>query len=322
MKILNNWKRLLLLGLTALLLIGILAVGLQNRASRQERAAVLERAEPLEKQRDQLIHQRDRLQRAYYDQSLGVATEQLLFLELDPRLMSEVFPLLQEREIIGVLGLSEGELPGEPGKITREDFDSLLAAGWETCLVCEGAEDFAAWDRKMTALLGQAGIDKPRFLYFADKVFDPDWTEEIEAGGYSVAVHHGEEGLSLIAKDTEGPLWLSGAHPWNYVGVSEEIKQLAEKRGQHCFTLRFSEDIYSRERFLRMLDYVKTFQEDGSLVITGFARARDLHDPEKNGMREAAAQWEWEDEELARQIRELNEQIDGIYKEWSAGNDD
>ena len=324
MKILNNWKRLLLLGLGALLLIGILVVGLQNAASKRERAEILERAAPLERQRDELVDRRDRLQREHYERIQGKATEQILFLELDPLLVSEVFPLMQEWEIPGVLGLSEGNFPDDPGRISRAEYDSLLAAGWETCLVCEGAEDFAAWDRAMTERLGQAGIDKPRAVYFEEDAFRADWQEQIAACGYTVAVHHGEDGLSLIGKGAEGALWLSGAHPWNYVGVSEEIASLVEQHGQHCFTLRFSEgrEHYAAESFRRMLEFVKPYLDEDSLEITGFLKARDLHDPEKNGVNAATEQWKREDEELARQIRELNRQIDGIYKEWSAGNDD
>ena len=324
MKILNNWKRLLLLGLGALLLIGILVVGLQNGASKRERAEILERAAPLERQRDALVDRRDRLQREHYERVQGKATEQILFLELDPLLMSEVFPLMQEWGIPGVLGLSEGNFPDDPGRISRAEFDSLLAAGWETCLVCEGAEDFAAWDRAMTERLAQAGIDKPRAVYFTEDAFRADWQEQIAACGYTVAIHHGEDGLSLNGKDAEGALWLSGAHPWNYVGVSDEIASLVEQHGQHCFTLRFSEgrEHYGTESFRRMLEFVKPYLDEDSLEITGFLSARDLHDPEKNGVNAATEQWKREDEELARQIRELNRQIDGIYKEWSAGNDD
>jgi hypothetical protein len=324
MRILKNWKLSLLLGLGALLLIGILAVGLQNEASKRERAEVLDQAAPLEKQRDELVDRRDRLQREFNERSQGKATEQLLVLELDPPLMSELFPLMQEWELPCVLGLSEGNFPDDPGKISRADFDLLLAAGWETCLVCEGTEDFAAWDQAMTERLRQAGIDKPRAVYFTEDAFRPEWQEQIAACGYTVAIHHGEGQLESIAGDAAEELWLCGAHPWNYAGVSEQIERLVQKRGQHCFTLRFSEgrEVYRTENFRRMLEFVQPYLEDGSLEITGFMAARDLHDPEKNGLREAREQWEREDAELARQIRELNGQIDGIYKEWSAGNDD
>lgn len=324
MRILKNWKLSLLLGLGALLLIGLMVVGIQNRISKREREEILERAAPLEKQRDELVDRRDRLQREHFELIQGKATEQLLFLELDPLLVSEVFPLMEEWKLTGVLGLSEGNFPGDPGKISRAEFDLLLAAGWESCLVCEGTEDFAAWDQAITERLRQAGVDKPRTVYFPEDAFRPEQREQIAACGYTVAVHHGEGGLELIAGDAEGALWLSGAHPWNYVGVSDELRLLAEKHGQHCFTVRFSEgrEAYNSDSFLRMLEFVQPFLEEDSLEITGFARARDLHDPEKNGANAATAQWEQEDAELARQIRELNEQIDVIYKEWSTGNDD
>ena len=57
-------------------------------------------------------------------------------------------------------------------------------------------------------------------------------------------------------------------------------------------------------------------------MITGFTQARQLHDPEQNGKKEAEEAWRREDEELGRQIRELNQQIQEIYEQWKDGNDD
>lgn len=324
MEFLKRWRTPILLGLAALVLLGMLALGLQNLISKKERAEVLERAAPLEKQRDELVSRRDRLQREFYEFGQGKATEQLLVLELDEPLMTELFPLMEERELPGVLGLSEGNFPGDPGKISKADYDRLVAAGWETCLVCAGTEDFAAWDLDMSLRLRQAGIEKPTAVYFTENAFRPEQREQIQACGYTVAVHHGEGGLELIGGDASQDLWLSGAHPWNYTGVSDEIRLLVQKRGQHCFTIRFSEgrETYRTENFRRMLEFVEPFLDQSSLEITGFRQARDLHDPAKNGVGSARENWEREDAEMARQIRELNEQIDSIYREWGAGNDD
>ncbi len=311
-------KKMLLLGLAALLLIGFLAVEIQDRSSKRELAEILARAEPLERQRDALQQERDRLQRETTENTRVIATEQLLILDLDPRITTELLPLMQELGIPGVLGLCPGNLPGEQGCLSREDFDRLMAAGWECCLVCEAGTDFTAWDGEMTELLQQKGIEKPRAVYFPEKSFDPAWQEEIAACGYTVAIHHGEGRLPLIAGEVTEPLWLTGAHPWNYDGVKTEINELILVRGQHCFTLRFREGVeeYRLSSFQNMLEFVQPFLQAGTLRITGLMQARTIHDPENNGSKAAIEAWEREDKLLADQIAALDQEIQNIYREW------
>ena len=320
----NTWRWIALPALGILLLIGLLIVGIQDRASKRERALILEQAEPLEKQRDELIARRDRLERAFYEQHLGQATEQLLFLELDGRLTEEVFPTLQERQITGVLGLYEGNFPGDEGRIGREELQSLLQAGWELCLVYQGEAGFSDWDRAMTLRLQQEGLPKPDTLYFPERTYDPALEEEILQCGYRTVIHHGENRMSLITGNVTEGLWFVGARPWNFTGVKDNLEELARLRGEQCYTLRFTpgREEYENNAFVNMLDFVEPMRRDGSLEITGFARARELHDPEKNGANAAREAWLREDQELREQILDLNRQLQLVYEQWKGGNDD
>lgn len=322
----NRFERLkgfAVLLLAAALLVTLLVVELQDRADKQKHSDILDRAAPLERERDELILRRDRLQRDYEDRIRAPGTEELLFLELDPRLVTELAPLLQERGLTGSLGLSETEFPGGEGKITRAEFDGLIAAGWDCCLVCRES-DFAAWDRSMTEKLAAAGIEKPRTIYFPEDVFHISMEEEILRAGYAVIVHHGEDRLNSLDGELSGELWLIGAHPWNYAGVKAEIETLAKRSGAQCFTLRFSpgREEYGEESFRNMLDYLGPFLENGSLRVTGFLSARDAHDPEKNGTEAESERWEREREELNGQIRLLDDQILAIYREWNGEEHD
>ena len=318
------WRWVALLALCAVLAWGLLYVGLQDQTSKQERAAVLRQAEPLEKQRDELVARRDRLEREFYESSLGQGTEQLLFLELDPRLTEEVFPALQERQIPGVLGLYEGNFPGDPGTISREEVQRLLDAGWELCLVFRGGGDFAAWDADMTQRLEQAGLTKPAALYFPEGVYDPALDQEILRCGYQTVVQHNENRAATGSREVAGELWLVGAHPWNYAGVKDGLAELASGRGEQCYTVSFHQgrEEYESKAFLSMLDYVEPFRQDESLVITGFVKARELHDPGQNGRKTAEEAWRKQDQELQQQIQDLNRQIQQIYEQWKGGRDD
>ena len=318
------WHTLLIVILTAAVLAGLAYLELRARETRNERDELLLRAEPLEVERDRLTSLRDRRQSEVDKETRPIATEQLLFLELNPLLMEEVFPAMQERELPGVLGLYEGNYPGDPGCISREDYDRLIQAGWESCLVYDGGEDFAAWDRDVSARLSDAGLQKPRAVYFPEDSYDATLDRQIIACGYLVAVHHGESYRPLIGGELEGELWYTGAHPWNYIGVPDQIREVVRKHGEHCYTLRFTEgrEEYGTASFQTMLDFIQPYLDQGELVVTGFLYARNLHDPAQNGANEARAAWELERAELDAKIRELDEQIRVIYAEWNGEEDD
>ena len=111
---------------------------------------------------------------------------------------------------------------------------------------------------------------------------------------------------------------------WNFTGVKDNLEELARLRGEQCYTLRFTpgREEYENNAFVNMLDFVEPMRRDGSLEITGFARARELHDPEKNGANAAREAWLREDQELREQILDLNRQLQLVYEQWKGGNDD
>ncbi len=319
----RGWVKYVL-GLGAVLLIVLLVLAVAEKPKTQRQEEIRSRVAPLEQERDRLIAKRDAMQQSFILQTNHPATEHLIFLELDSRIYSEIFPKLQKIDAVGTLGLSPGNFPGDRGMLTREEFNELLEAGWDTCLICGETGDFASWDRDMTQRLEQAGLDKPGTVYFARECFDPAQREEILGCGYRIAVHHGEGGSSLIGKDTPDELWMTGAHAWNYEGVKIDIQELVRFRGDTCFTLSFSKgaDVYGKGAFTSMLDYVLPYLRDGSLILTGFAEARELHSIAIDGTGMTQEQWEEERAEIEKQISELNEQIQELYDEWNGGKND
>ena len=312
---------IVLVVLGVVLLAALLVLAMMDKPKAQKQAEIQERAARLEQERDTLMAKRDALQQNYLKQKEHPATEQILFLELDPKLYSEAFPLMEKAGAVGTLGLSPGNFPGDADRITWDQFDELQKAGWDYCLVCGSGEDFSDWDSDMTRRLEIAGLDKPATVYFEKAAFDVSLKEEILRCGYLTAVHHGENKLSLIGREATDDLWLPGAHPWNYEGVRIDIQETVRFQGDTCFTVTFSQgsDLFAKGAFSSMLEYVSIFLSDGSMVITGFDSAREIHGPTVIGDGLDEAQWEKEKAEMDEQIRSLNEQIQAIYAEWNGG---
>lgn len=316
-----RWRLPLLLLLAAALGITLLVIEIQDRQNKRHLETIQTEAAALERQRDELVARRDRNERDYQARAKASATEQLLFLEADERIYTQIAPLLRQEGYLGTIGLRLELLPGDPGAIERAHLDELLAEGWELCLICDAPEGFADWDGQISRRLEELQLEKPRAVYFHDGQFSRALKETVAACGYSVAIHHGEDADPLIAGDAGEGLWLPGAHPWNFTGVRTQISSNIAKNGDQVFTVSFRDErsLYEDYAFENMLAYLKECESEGPLALTGPARARELHDPAKNGVAELTAQWEREDAALRAQIRQLNEQIQAIYDRWDEG---
>lgn len=307
------------LALGAVLMIALLILALMDKPKAQKKAEILERAARLEQERDILTTRRDVLQQNYLKQINHPATEHIVFLDLNERLYTDAYPMLEKIGICGSMGLSEGNFPGDPGKITREEFDELLELGWDYCVVCGESEDFPAWDREITLRLEEAGLAKPETVLFEENAFDISLREDILRCGYHTAVHHGEGRLSLIGKDSSGELWLTGAQFWNYQGVKIDIEELVRFKGDKCFTVRFTGgyEKFIKDSFASMLEYIDPYLSNETLLVTSFENARGIHDSSAWGGEMTEEQFEQQKTELDERIQTLNEQIQAIYDEWN-----
>lgn len=312
------------LALAVVLLVTLTVLVLIEKPREHIQEDIQTRVAPMEQERDRLMARRDALQQNYMQQKDHPATEHFLFLDLDSRLYTEAYPQLQKMGLTASMGLSAENFPDGFEAISRAQFDELLETGWDYCLVFSGEENFKVWDREMSRQMKEAGLDKPKVVYFEKNCFDESMQEEILRCGYEIAVHHGEGGLSLIGKDSGDELWLTGAHPWNYEGVKVDIQELVRFRGDSCFTLRFSRgsETYNKSSFAAMLEYVEPYLWDGSLQVMSFEQARDLHSIRIEGMDMTEEQFEQKKAELDEQIRLLNEQIQELYDEWNGGKHD
>ncbi len=312
------WHVPAMLVLAAILCVALLVVELQDREEKEKMDELKSRASELETEMDRLLSLRDKGERDCTEECRPKAAEQLLFPDLDARIYSLAYPMLRDADIPGNLGLSVNALPGDPDKLSREQFDELLAAGWGCCLICTDAEDLARWDGEISALLQARGLSKPDAVYFPEGSFRAELKEELIGLGYHVAIHHGENGTPLIPVEPEGTLLLPGAYPYNFDGVKGVIRQIVQRGGEHCFVLSFSESgsLFQESTVSNMLAFLQPFLEQDQLEVTDFARGYALHDPLQNGAAERRAAWEVERAALTERIYELRKQIGEIYDAW------
>ena len=334
------------------LLLGACAYYLRSveREDRNNMRDLYSEVEPLQRQREALAAERDGLEFNYALQMRDVGTVQLLIRELDANVYTDIYPLMRDRGIVGVLGISTKQLPGADRKLSIAQYTRLLKDGWGSCLVHEKDYDLAYWYNIISGSMTAMGLDMPTTIFFPDATYKPEMDETLTGLGIQIVVLAAEDGRSSTVTPVDGELWFTGAMPWNYTGVAVDTELLARTDGANLtFTMSLTNlwDVYEEESFERILDSwvgmldvddtLETLSQNSKPANTGdpnapltqedellkprlkacsYETARELHltAMEKN----SALQKEFEDrqKQLDDEIAALDEQIREVYDRW------
>ncbi len=341
-------KRVILL----LLVLAILGAGLwyvikSDRADQQSMNELYARAEPLERQKRALEEERRNLNEEYNMLLRDPSTLEILFREMDENLFLEVYPLMRDRGIKGVLGINLHEYPGLFTKLPREQYDRLLMDGWGTCLIFEEGYPFDVWSTYILSWLERDGLSVPRAIYFPGNTYDPTWDEDLLSMGIDTVILDAQDGHSSTVTEIR-QLWFTGAMPWNYTGVNSDIELLSFTDGGNLvFTVSFTSlwDAYEEESFTSILDSLQkvlvvqnlletemivaatpapagmapvqpTAAIDPKISVTSFEQARSDHQSLLDNRDSIIHERESRQAELDALIADLDEQISAIYEDW------
>jgi len=311
----------------AIILSLILAVGLGFSIwkERQENREILRKAAELEKELGPLEVERNRLQQElislkkdHKDALEGDGSIVLLFTDLSEAVYTDIFPKMKGYGFTGMLAVSALQYPGQEGCMSTEQFQSLLNAGWSCCLKWDADAEPREWFKSCEEIIRITGIGEPNAVYFPADAYDSGKDSFLAGKGFGIAVHHGEEGLSLIASEAEEGLWHSGAMGWNQSGAEPMLEEAAVQGGNLVFTVGSDSqnEQYAEEAFANMLWQVNEFHKNEGLRVCSLSEAREYRkevgeagNQEEEGYREQRRELEAEIQELEEEM----ERITGAY---------
>ncbi len=304
---------------TILFLVAILAFLLwfhsaQEKKEIAERSTVEEQISSLKVTLQQKKNELSQVEKEYAANWKGVATEEFLLRELNEAIYTSLYPLLEEVGGVGILTLRQGEMLGQEGKLTRAQFEELLAAGWSYCLYYEGETELSSWISEQETWLQTYELSLPTILYFAEGTYSTDYDSLLEESGFTTVIHHGEEDQDLVVTEAEEGLRHYGATSWNQTGIKSIILNFIELGGNQVFTISFTDtdDVYTESGFISMLEYIEEYLSSGELLIGDFALAdacRDAASAEKEAI---CQEYEEQIEALEKEIESLNFQINAL----------
>ena len=343
-------RRVILLILVLVILVA--GVWLVRRADQQDNRNMRDLytvVEPLQQQKEALLVEKEELETEYEQLLRDPSTVEILFRELDKSLYTDVYPLMRDRGLTGVLGINLNQYPGFNSQLTKDQYIRLLKDGWGSCLIYQEGYSLGTWLIYMSSWIERDKLDLPTTIYFSDNTYDPETMDEtlLEYGIDTVLLSADNGHSSTVTRI--GELWFTGAMPWNYTGINSDIELLSYTEGANlAFTVSFKDlwDAYDKESFGKLLDsleeilVVENLLEMEAIVtptptptdvvagtvenmiepqikVTSFEEARKAHLDATDSKDLIIREKESRQEELDRQIDDLNVQISEIYDSWS-----
>ena len=214
-----------------------------ERADDERMRSLYEEVEPLERQREALSDELRGLNTEYALKMRDYGTVEILFTELEAQIISDVWPIMRERGVVGVLGINATEMPGTYNRLRWDDVVRLLADGWGACLMFnQDVGSFTTWYSNLASYFALYDLDAPDTIYFINNNYTEEMNEELLACGVRNIILNGTDGRSNTVTDPEGELWITYAMPWNYTGASVDTELLGRTDGANLvFTMGLNE---------------------------------------------------------------------------------
>ncbi len=195
-------------------------------------AQLYAQAEPLEREREELTKQRDNLPKQYALEFRDYATAQLLFPKMDNLIYDQAYPLMRERNMVGVLGISPSTYPDNWNTLTKEQLKALLSDGWGMCMVYESAwNDWNYFFQTVEALCTAYEIPVPTSIYYINNDYKTEDDAILKEHGIKTVIVKTSDGRSNTVMDVMRDLWFTGAMPYGYTGYDMDLELLGRTDG-------------------------------------------------------------------------------------------
>ena len=220
-----------------LLILIILAAGgiyllMIEKADDDRMRSLCTEVEPLEREREALIEEKNNLDTEYATKMRDYATVEVMFEHLDSQIISDVWPVMRSRGVVGVLPISYIEVPSYYGKMTWDEIRTLLGDGWGMYFIADAAtSDIGTWVTNLKHNFEMNQLPAPTTIYFPNGNYDPSMDEALQKAGIRTVVTKASDGRSNTVTDFTAPLWKTGAMPFGYTGSTTDLELLGRTDG-------------------------------------------------------------------------------------------
>lgn len=288
----------------------------QNLKNEKSYNSYVEKVIPLYEQLNSLEKELSIMEEKFASAVVPKATVQIVFTELDTRVYDVCYNLMKQREFIGVLALSDNELPGESGCMSNEQFNELINAGWSTCILLDDYVDVSSKLQSFTEKLNEMGIEVPSVLFISDGL--NSFESKFESHEYDIVIYEGSNNSSVIQTSIGTKIWYLGAVGLRSSYAKRLLTEAVEYRGNIAFLVGYSQktQMYSPDYFITMLDELETHSGNGDLIICSPTKAKEHYiDRKSSKSQEEIEQYNSRKAEIEAEIDIVKQKIEDAYFE-------
>ena len=284
--------------ITVVLLAGLVVFLWNIRQEEQRQAQKYEEIDdarrPLLVKQQEIKQQIIDLEKKFEANKMPKGTTQVIFTGLEADVYNLCYPIMKEHEYTGTLALSMTQLPGMEGLMTVEQFQQLVDEGWDICIKWDAVAPVRNWWPELQKQISQLGLEPCSVVYFTTGSYKKALDPQLINMGFTIAVHHGEEQMSLIQLADEEGLWHIGS-----VGLKGEKPKLRmteaiAQNGNITYLVGFEleDERYNERSFRSMLGYFDTHETNLELIVSNITEARQ-HYRERSVVYEQAKKEEY-----------------------------
>ncbi len=302
---------------TVLLIVG-LGVFLWNE--NREEQKLLQKQENIDDVRRPLLVKKHEIEQKLVDlekefevNKLPKGTTQVIFTGLEADVYNICYPIMKEFEYAGTLAISMTQLPGMEGLMTVEQFQQLINEGWNVCIKWDATTPVRKWWPQLQKQVRELGLKPCTVVYFTTGTYSGGLDAQLQQMGFSIVVHHGEEGHSLIQLNEEEGLWHLGSV--GLIGEKPKLRltEAIAQKGNITYLVGFEleDERYDERSFRSMLSYFQTYEASIELIVSDMETARQHY-------RERLAEYEQAREDEYKQERaELETELANVEAQLS-----
>ena len=198
------------------------------------------------------------------------ATTQVIFTGLEADVYNVCYPIMKRFGYTGLLAISLKQLPGMDGRMSLEQFQELIAEGWDICIKWDADTPARIWWPELQKQMEQLELQTGAVVYFTTGTYKGSLDAQLMDMGFSIVVHHGEEGKSLVQSNHEEGIWHLGS-----VGLAGEkpkfrLTEALEQVGNITYLVGFEleDEMYQERSFLSMLSYFDAYVANQELIVS------------------------------------------------------
>lgn len=228
-------------------------------------------------QKRELQQRIEELEKEYAKSVRHVGTTQVLFPKADSRVYEVCYPIMESLDFTGVIALSPSQFPGKEGCVSLDQFKELMEAGWGICVAWEPEQELDAWLPAFRESLKEIGVEQGETMYFPVNVYNRELDESLQKNGFSIVVHHGENGETLIPTEISDGIWRLGAVGLMGEKPKRRLNEALEGQGNIAFTVGFEleDELYNERSFTSMLNYFDVYRGEEQLLVGDFRTTKD-----------------------------------------------